>query len=731
MSVKADFDVQPFEAEVSELLHLMVHSVYSETNIFLRELISNASDACDRLRYEAIAEPELIGEGEAPQIRIIPNKAVSTLTIADSGIGMDRQELIDHLGTIARSGTKAFVRKLAEAKDGTGLIGQFGVGFYSAFMVADRIQVISRRAGGSEVWTWTSSGGAGFEVAPASEEDAKRVARGTEIVLHLKDDAKKYLETYEIERIVTAYSDNIQFPIMLVPEEGEPRQINSASALWQRSKSELTAEDYTKAYKSIAHAFDDPAMTLHYRAEGRYSYAVLLFAPSTKPLDLFEPARKGKVKLYVRRVFITDDADLLPAYLRFFRGVIDSEDLPLNLSREMLQNNPQLAQIRKAVTTRVISELEQLADKDPENFNKIWDAFAAVIKEGLYEDFERRDKLLALSRFTTTSGERRSLKQYVEGLKENQTEIYFLVGDSIERLKSNPRLEAAKARGVEVLLLTDPVDAFWTSARLEFDGKPLKSLSQGDIDFDPIPLADKQKDGEAEKPAADEANTVALIKASLGDRVADVKVSTRLTTSASCLVAGSHGPDRELERILSQQAPGARTKPILEINLRHPLVMAVAMGAADKAKVDDLSFLLLEQAQILDGELPEDLVKFTARLNRLVLKSSTGDGLSEISDRARQGQPDVFENEIRLSTMLDEDTANKRSPVRQARAPASEIYDKGEQKKLTAEEAILNHIQLTLEATKANSRELLLEMSDFSKTLKEFTSWAQQARLKV
>ena len=361
-------------------------------------------------------------------------------------------------------------------------------------------------------------------------------------------------------------------------------------------------------------------MTLHYRAEGRYSYAVLLFAPSTKPFDLFEPARKGKVKLYVRRVFITDDADLLPAYLRFVRGVIDSEDLPLNISREMLQNNPQLAQIRKAVTTRVISELEQLAEKDAANFDKIWDSFGAVIKEGLYEDFERRDKLLALARFTTTSGEKRSLKQYVEGLKENQTEIYFLVGDSIERLKSNPRLEAAKARGVEVLLLTDPVDAFWTSARLEFDGKPLKSLSQGDINFDPIPLSEEQKAEDEAKPAADEADTIALIKASLGDHVTDVKVSTRLTTSASCLVAGSHGPDRELERILSQQARGARSKPILEINLRHPLVVAIAKAAADKAKVDDLSFLLLEQAQILDGELPEDPAAFAARLNRLVLQ---------------------------------------------------------------------------------------------------------------
>jgi len=609
---------KPFQAEVSELLHLMVHSVYSETDIFLRELISNASDACDKLRYEAIARPELIGDGEAPKIRIAPNKKADTLTVSDTGIGMDRQELIDNLGTIARSGTKDFVAKLAEAKDGASLIGQFGVGFYSAFMAADRIVVTSRRAGASEVWTWSSSGSSGFEVAPADEETAGRVARGTEIVLHLKQEAAKYLEAHEIERIVGAYSDNIQFPIELVPEEGESRQINSASALWQRSKSELTPEDYKQAYKSIANAFDEPAMTLHYRAEGRYSYAVLLFAPSTKPFDLFEPARKGKVKLYVRRVFITDDADLLLAYLRFIRGVIDSEDLPLNISREMLQNNPQLVQIRKAVTGRVIGELETLSEKEPDAFNKIWDAFGPVIKEGIYEDFERREKLLALSRFSTTAGEKRSLKQYVADFKPNQTEIYFLAGDSIERLKSNPRLEAAAARGIEVLLLTDPVDAFWTSMRLDYDGKPLKSLSQGDISFDLIPLVEEHKD-EAE-PAADEAATIAIIKASLGDRVSDVKASTRLTTSASCLVAGSHGPDRELERILSQQARGARTRPILEINLRHPLVAAIAKKGGDAKVADDLSLLLLEQAQILDGELPEDPAAFAARLNRLVLQ---------------------------------------------------------------------------------------------------------------
>src|ERR1700736_6822407 len=510
---------QPFQAEVSELLHLMVHSVYSETDIFLRELISNASDACDKLRYEAIANPALIEDGAPPKIRIAPSTNNNTLTIGDTGIGMDRQELIDNLGTIARSGTRAFLSRLNEAKDGAGLIGQFGVGFYSAFMVADRIVVTSRRAGAEQAWTWSSSGGSGFEIAPAGKDGAQQLpVRGTEIVLHLKAEAAKYLGAYEIERIVRAYSDNIQFPIELVAEEGEPRQINAASALWQRPKSELKPEDYTQAYKSIAGAFDEPAMTLHYRAEGRYSYAVLLFAPSTKPFDLFEPSRKGKVKLYVRRVFITDDADLLPAYLRFIRGVIDSEDLPLNISREMLQNNPQLAQIRKAVTSRVVGELEQLADKEPENFTKIWDAFGPVIKEGIYEDYERREKLLALSRFTTTAGEKRSLKQYIADLKPNQTEVYFLVGDSIERLKSNPRLESAAARGIEVLLLTDPVDAFWTAAPLDFEGKPLKSLSQGDLNFDLIPLLDEHAKDEPPS-SADDATTVATIKSSLGDRV--------------------------------------------------------------------------------------------------------------------------------------------------------------------------------------------------------------------
>jgi molecular chaperone HtpG len=616
---------QPFQAEVAELLRLMVHAVYSEGDIFLRELISNASDACDKLRYEAIASPALLGDAGPLVIRLTPDTAAATLTVADTGIGMDRQELIDNLGTIARSGTRAFLSRLAEAKDGTGLIGQFGVGFYSAFMVADRIEVTSRRAGSSEAWVWRSSGSVGFEMVAATEEQADRVPRGTEVVLHLKPDAKRYLEAHTIERIVRTYSDHILFPIELAGGKDAPRQINAASAIWQRPKSEINPEDYTQAYRTIAGAFDEPAMTLHYRAEGRQSYAVLLFAPSERPFDLFDPARKGRVKLYVRRVYITDDADLLPSYLRFVRGVIDSEDLPLNISREMLQNNPQVAQIRKAVAGRVITELENLAGNDAERFGKVWEAFGSVIKEGLYEDFERRDQLLALARFATTAaGGARTLKQYVADLKPNQTAIYYLVGDSAERLKSNPKLEAARARGIEVLLLTDPVDAFWTSQQPGFEGKPLKSLSQGDVDFGLVPLLDDKPktDADAKTAPVDDAVIVAAVKGALGERVSDVRASQRLTDSAACLVAQGSGPDRELERLLARQNRETASKPILEINTRHPIVRAVSdakLGARD-ADVVDLAELLLDQAQILDGEVPADPAAFASRMNRLIAR---------------------------------------------------------------------------------------------------------------
>jgi len=615
----------PFQAEVAELLRLMVHAVYAETEVFLRELISNASDACDKLRYEAIGQPGLLEHGGALAIRIAIDADSGTLTISDTGIGMGRQELIDDLGTVARSGTRAFIDRLAEAKDAAGLIGQFGVGFYSAFMVADRIEVTSRRAGADEVWVWRSSGTDRFEVLSAPAEAAERVKRGTEIVLHLKPDAKRYLEANEIERIVRTYSDHILFPIEFLDPKAEPRQINAASALWQRPKSELKTEDYKEAYRTLTGGFDEPAMTLHYKAEGRQAYAVLLFAPSRAPFDLFDPTRKGHVKLYVRRVFITGDAQLLPSYLRFMRGVVDSEDLPLNISREMLQNNPQVAQMRKAITGRVLGELESLAANDADAFAKVWEAFGRVFKEGLYEDYERRDRLLALARFPSTKGEARSLKEYVADFKPNQTEIYYLVGEGLERLKANPKLEAARARGIEVLLLTDPIDAFWTAMPLGFDGKPLKSLSQGEVDFDLVPVIEEPAKAEEAAPApADEASVVAAVKGALGDAVSDVRASQRLTESAACLVAGI-GPDRELGRLLASQSrppSGAGAKPILELNMRHALVQALrsAKTEAREDDVADLAALLLDEAYILDGEVPSDPAAFTARLNRLLVR---------------------------------------------------------------------------------------------------------------
>jgi molecular chaperone HtpG len=618
-------ETHPFQAEVAELLRLMVHAVYSETDVFLRELISNASDACDKLRYAAIAHPELLEKGGALVIRIKPDKDAGTLTIGDTGIGMDRQELIDDLGTVARSGTRAFISGLAQAQDGSGLIGQFGVGFYAAFMVSDRIEVISRRAGSSEAWVWRASGGTEFEIMPATEEQANAVPRGAEVILHLKEDAKKYLDTYDLERIVRTYSDHILFPIELVGNEGAPRQINKASAIWQRPKSELKPEDYKEAYRTIAGGFDEPAMTLHYRAEGRQSYAVLLFAPSSTPFDLNDPARRSHIKLYVRRVYITSDAELLPSYLRFMRGVVDSEDMPLNISREMLQNNPQVAQIRKALTARVLPELENLAAKEPEAYAKIWDAFGKVLKEGIYEDYERRNQLLALARFvTTTSAKPRSLKEYVADLKPNQTEIYYLVGESAERLKANPKLEAARARGIEVLLLTDPVDALWTSMPADYEGKPLKSLSQGEVDFSLMPLQEQAKQEPPAEAGAvvDDAAVIAAVKDVLGDRVSDVRASQRLTSSPACLVATGGGFDRELTRLLAKQNRGALAKPVLELNMRHAMVTAIAR-AKQSARDDDLADLaqvLFDQARILDGEVPDDPAAFAGRVNRLVVR---------------------------------------------------------------------------------------------------------------
>jgi len=461
-------ETHEFQAEVSRLLELVAHSLYSNKEIFLRELISNASDACDKLRYEALTRSELTDGDADLNIVIEADAKARTLSVRDNGIGMNHDELVDNLGTIARSGTAAFVDALSgEQKKDTSLIGQFGVGFYSAFMVADKVEVTTRRAGESEAWHWVSDGKGAFEISPAPAD----TPRGTQVLLHLKKDQKEFLEPTRIRRIVTSYSDHIGLPILL-DEGGEtPAQVNAASALWTRSKSDIDAEQYKEFYHHVGHAFDEPWLTLHNRVEGKIEYTNLLFVPTMQPFDLFNPERKNHIKLYVRRVFITDDCEeLLPGWLRFVRGVVDSEDLPLNISREMLQHNPVLTRIRSGLVKRVLGELKKKAGKDSEGYATFWDNFGAVLKEGLYEPNDNRDELLALARFrSTTQDSPTSLADYVSRMKEGQTDIFYITGDSAEAVSASPQLEAFRARGIEVLLLTDPVDEFWVPSIGSFE----------------------------------------------------------------------------------------------------------------------------------------------------------------------------------------------------------------------------------------------------------------------
>ncbi len=616
------FESRPFEADVSRLLHMMVHSVYSDRDVFLRELISNAADACEKLRYEALTSPALLGDDAKLAITVSADPEAGTLTIADNGIGMSRDEMIEALGTIARSGTRNFMDRIADAegKEGAQLIGQFGVGFYSAFMVASKVEVTSRRAGSDEAWLWSSDGKGAFSVAPVALEAAP--ARGTRVVLHLTDDAKTYAERWTLERIVKEQSGHVPVPISFVEKPGaEVTSLSDGAALWTRAKSEITPQEYTDFYRSVAGQYDDPALTVHFRAEGRHEYTALAFVPGARPFDLFDADRKGRIKLYVKRVFITDDAELLPRYLRFVRGVVDSADLPLNVSREMIQDSPLLGAIRKGVTNRIVSELAKLADSDAEAFGKVWENFGAVIKEGLYEDFERREQLLNLARFrTTASGEgTRSLKDYAANLKENQTAIYYIAGDDAARIAVSPHLEGFRARGIEVLLLVDPVDAFWVASGLDYEGKPFKSITQGSADLDLIPLLDKDA-RPAVEASAEVSALIAQMKDLLGEHVADVRASGRLTDSAVCLVASESGPDRQYERFLAASGRlGSAAKPILEVNPSHAMIVGLA-GTADDATRADVAHLLLDTARVLDGERPGDATAFSERLFRLMTR---------------------------------------------------------------------------------------------------------------
>jgi molecular chaperone HtpG len=631
MTEASHSESRPFEADVARLLQLMVHSVYSEKSVFLRELIANAADACERLRYEAIAAPALLGDDPKPRITLRLDADKRQLTVEDNGIGMSREEMVEALGTIARSGTRAFLDRLEAAKndEDTALIGRFGVGFYSAFMVAERVEVISRRAGTEEAHLWSSDGKGTFSVSSATVADVPQ--RGTRVVLHLLEDTKSYTERSTVERLVQAQSGHVPVPIAIVDKPGAaPAEVTDGAALWAKPRAAITVADYNDFYRSIAGQFDEPALTIHFHAEGRHDYTTLMFVPGARPFDLFDPDRKGRIKLYVKRVFITDDADILPRYLRFVRGLVDSADLPLNVSREKIQESPLLAAIRKGATSRVLSELERLADKEPETYAKIWDLFGIVFKEGLYEDFERRDALLGLARFKTTAADPwRSLKDYVAAFKPNQTAIYYLTGDDIERLKSSPHLEGFRARGVEVLLLPDPVDTFWVMSAAGFDGKPFKSVTQGAADLALIPVVDAK---EAPEPELQDSvkKFLVFLQNTLGDAVAEVRASDRLTDSAVCLVASDKGPDRALEKLLAGAGRlNSASKPILEVNPRHQLVVALAaLGEGERTLKEDAAHLLLDEARVLEGDRPADARSFSGRLAR-VLEKCAGKGANE------------------------------------------------------------------------------------------------------
>jgi molecular chaperone HtpG len=619
--IEAAPETRSFEADVAKLLHLMVHSVYSDKDVFLRELISNAADACEKLRYEGVSHPSLLGQDPQPRITITLDPEARRLTIEDNGIGMSPAELGDALGTIARSGTKAFMERIAGAKEAEGaqLIGQFGVGFYSAFMVADQVEVASRRAGADEAALWSSDGLGTYTIEPI--ETAQAPARGTRVTLHLKEDAAGYTEDFKIEQTVKAQSGHVPVPIFLrETPDAEPKPIADGAALWTKPKAKITAEEYRDFYRSLAGQFDAPALTVHYRAEGLHEYSVLTFVPETKPFDLFDPDRLGRLKLYVRRVFITDEAEIVPRYLRFVRGLVDSADLPLNVSREMIQQSPVLAAIQKGVTNRILSELEKLAANDAEAYGKFWDNFGAVLKEGLYDDFGRRETILRLARFKTSAsdGKTRSLADYAADLKENQTAIYYATGGDLDRLASSPQLEGFRARGIEVLLLTDQIDSFWVTAGVDYEGKPFKSVTQGAADLSLIPLAA----GQSRSAEASEAVTtfIDFIKVTLGEAVSDVRASERLTDSPACLVATEFGMDRQLEKLLAGagRLPAA-SKPVLEINPQHDLVVALSrLDDADHAFREDVAHLLFDEAKIADGEVPDDARAFSARLGRLV-----------------------------------------------------------------------------------------------------------------
>jgi len=622
MAVDTHKETLGFQTEVRQLLDLMIHSLYSNKEIFLRELISNASDAADKLRFEALTDDTLY-EGDADlKIRVRYDKTARTITVSDNGIGMSRAEVIDNIGTIAKSGTREFLARLSgdRAKDAK-LIGQFGVGFYSAFIVADRVTVLTRRAGlGREHGVrWESDGKGEYTV-----ETIERDARGTEVILHLREGEDEFLDGYRLRSIISKYSDHISIPILMPAEtkQDEEETVNRASALWARPKQEVKPEEYEEFYKHVAHDFEPPLAWVHSRVEGRQEYVSLLYIPKRAPFSLWDRERRHGVKLYVRRVFIMDNAEqLLPAYLRFVRGVIDSNDLPLNVSREILQHSKDIDAIRAGSVKKVLDLLADLAENDKEKYATFWREFGTVLKEGVVEDYANRQAIAKLLRFasthTDTEAQEVSLADYVARMKPGQNRIYYVTAESFAAAKHSPHLEVFRKKGVEVLLLYDRIDEWVMSHLAEFEGKPLASVAKGGLDLGE--LADKEENEAQKRLESEHKDLVERIRKALGERVKGVRVTQRLTTSPACLVVDEHDLSISLSRLLKASGQSlAQSKPTLEINPTHPLI-ARLRDEADEARFADWSLVLYDQALLAEGGQLEDPAGFVRRLNELLL----------------------------------------------------------------------------------------------------------------
>ena len=632
-------ETMTFQAETARLLHLVATALYSNKEVFIRELVSNAADACDKLRFLSQSDASLMTGDDDLKVTISLDEAEGTLTFSDTGIGMSREELIDNLGTIAKSGTAAFAESLQAASTAgdesatSALIGQFGVGFYSAFVVADRVEVTSRKAGTSEAHQWTSDGQGSFQIAAVDAAE-----RGTSVCLWLKEDAAEFKQAFRVRSVIERYADHIAIPVfMLNPgiEDGDADtidQVNKAEAIWRRSKDSVTDEQYTEHYRGLTGMFDQPWDRLHLNAEGALEYSALVYIPSSKPYDLFNPERKTGTKLYVKRVFITDECEeLMPPYLRFVRGIVDSEDLPLNVSRELLQSSPILNKMKDTLTKRVLGLLDKRAKKDADAYNGFFDNFGAVLKEGLYEDFMARDKLLPLVRFKSSAsdGEWTSLADYVSRMKDGQDKIYYITADSLDAAATSAHLEGFTSRGLEVLYAVDAVDAFWMPTIGSFEDKEFASVTQGSSDLSNFDLTDEAKANKTEKPEniKEATDVIARLKTVLAERVSDVRLTDRLSSSAVCIVAGEGGVDRRLEKILSShQQPTQASQPILEINPSHTLIRKLADGLKGENGAAVLgegdwerwSHLLFDLALIQEGELPDKPAQFARELQTLI-----------------------------------------------------------------------------------------------------------------